>query len=125
MLFACVATAVVLKRVFDDSPGFKNVATEQMEMEFASYIDLKNPEKKLPVAMVDGTSYFAESQQDWSFLIHDKTLRIQAPQLTPAPAPAVQAQVYGQAASALTDFAKTWLVDKYHTQKDVLVEVTF
>ncbi len=125
ILLVCGAAAYVLYGAFKNSPNYKDLVTDQMKIEFVSYIHLVKKSDQFTVAEEKGVSYSVDIKKPWSFAIHDKTLIIQAPPLDPVPALDVKNQVELQAKTTIKDFALTWLADKFHTKKDLLVEVRF
>ena len=125
LLLICGAGAYVLYGAFKNSPNFKGLVTDQMKMEFVNYAKLQKKSDQFKAAEVGEVSYYLNLRNTWSFTIHDKTLRIQAPALDPVPPEKLKNQVELQAKNAVEEFALAWLADKFHTKKDFLVEVQF
>ncbi len=125
LLAMSLATAYVIYGAFKLSPDYKALATEQMGMEFSNYTQVAQKNSIVTVATLNNQNYTIDLKAKWKFIIHDKTLLVQISPLTPMPSEADKASVEQQARTAVEGFLKTWLEDKYHTKKDLLVEVHF
>ncbi|MEZ0393105.1 MAG: hypothetical protein ACAH59_12865 [Pseudobdellovibrionaceae bacterium] len=129
VIFAMAAFAIVMSvffyRTLKSSPKFKELAVEQMLMEFKSYTKNAKSADKLPVAN-DGTAqFFVDLNSDWKFEIQDKTLVVFPPPFISEPPgrsfemPEAKAAAY----KGVHDAVQAWLIDKYHSDKDLLIEV--
>lgn len=125
LLLVSAAAAYVLYGAFKNSPNYKDLVTDQMKMEFVSYAQVINKSDQFKVAEENGIAYHLDVKKPWSFALHDKTLMIQAPALEPTPPEELKSQIQLQAKKSIQDFALIWLADKFHTKKDLLVEVRF
>jgi hypothetical protein len=111
-------------RTLQQSPQFKTLATEQMVMEYVTYTKTFQKVERLPVAESEDVKFFAPLNSSWKFELHDKTLVASVPKLeseppghTPTP------ELLDIAKSSIEKSLLIWLEDKYHTKKDLLVEV--
>lgn len=118
-----VLTVIFLKQVFDKAPELKAAAVEQLRTEFLNHTATKHPSENIPVASVGETAYTVSLKNDWKFEIHDKTLVIFPPALNPAPDEADAQAAREKATETISTTAKAWLEEKFHSTKDLLVEV--
>ena len=125
LLLVCGAASYVLYGAFKNSPSYKDLVTDQMKMEFVSYAKLIKQSDRFKVAETNGVVYSLDIKGTWNFVIHDKTLRITVPAIDPVPTAEMKYLVEQQARKSVQEFAITWLADKFHTKKDLLVEVSF
>ncbi len=108
------------------APEYKELVVSQMKTEFQDYCRTILKIENLKVAEMGDSSYFVNTQADWKFDLHDKTLVVTSP--TPAadsgsqPLPAEQLE---SARKSVETTVWTWLDDKFKSRKDLKLEVRF
>lgn len=126
MAIAAIITSVIFYQTLKNSPQQKEFATSQIKQEFLDYAINRKQVEKLKVADQDEVSFFVDITADWNFLIHDKTLVVTAPPLrSEPPGRAPAPETVEIARKSVHAFLFDWLVEKFKTQKNVLVEIRF
>lgn len=106
------------------SPEYKGLATDQMAVEYSTYTQTFQKVDRLQVGETPAAKFFALLNPPWKFIIHDKTLVATVPPLISEPLGQVPSpEVLEAAKTQIRQSLMTWLEDKYHTKKDLLVEV--
>ena len=124
MLIGCLVTAVFLYFGIRDASQYKGLVTDQMEVEFVNYAHLIQKTDRLKVAESNSAQFFVNTQKPWKFIIHQKTLLVTAPPIESEPTnQPVTPEIEASAKKVIQDFLLVWLEDKFHTKKDLLVEV--
>jgi len=124
---AAIIMSVFFYRTLTTSSQHKELATDQMKMEFRDYAATVKKVEKLPVAEQNNTQFYIDMKSDWNFLISDRTLVVTAPELynEPGAKKTPNAETLEAARKVVHAFIFDWLVEKFHTQKDIQVEVRF
>lgn len=130
ILTAMIAGSLIMAGIFyvaiRQAPATRNLVTDQMAMEFKDYAHTIKHADRIKVAESGAQSYFVDTQAPWKFEIHDKVLVV----TSPAPesevkTEALPADQLPAARKAVEDFVWTWVEDKFHTRKDLQLEVHF
>jgi hypothetical protein len=124
LVIGTAAMGYFFYQTLQKSPQFKSLATEQMASEYSIYTRTFQKIERLPVATANGTQFFVPLKPDWKFEIHDKTLVAYPPHIESLPVGQTPSdEVLEKTKQTIAQSLKTWLEDKYHTKKDILVEV--
>jgi hypothetical protein len=130
ILTAMIVGTLVMAGIFyvaiRQAPATRNLVTDQMAMEFRDYSHTIKHADRIKVAEAGTQSYFVNTQAPWKFEIHDKVLVVTAP--APEGEPnhdPLSVDQLPAARKAVEDFVWTWVEDKFHTRKDLQLEVHF
>jgi hypothetical protein len=124
LFLSMVVMGFYFYQTLQKSPGFKDLATEQMASEYSTYTQTFQKIDRLPVGSTESAQFYVPLKPDWKFEIHDKTLVAFPPAIESLPAgQPPTADLLDKAKQAITQSLRTWLEDKYHTKKDLLVDV--
>jgi hypothetical protein len=126
MFLACLFMSIFFYRTLKTAPEHKQLATAQMQMEFINYAQEIKKIETLKVGESQSIQYFVSMKGAWNFIIHDKTLLVTAPAIqSEPPSQVVPPEIQAAAKKPIQDLVFVWLEDKYHTRKDLNVEVHF
>jgi len=115
---------VFFYRTLQQSPQHKQLATEQMAAEYSTYTQTFQKVDRLTVAETQDAKFYIPLTPVWKFQLHDKTLIAQVPKLTSEPPGLNPApEIIAVSKKIVQDSLMHWLEDKYHTKKDLKVEV--
>ncbi len=127
ILILAIGTALTgwfFYQTLQQSSQFRHLATDQMAVEYVTYVKTFQNVDRLPVAESGTTKFFAPLANPWKFELHDKTLVAFVPKFESEPAgQAPDAEALTLAQKTIESSLMSWLEDKYHTKKDLQVEV--
>ncbi len=124
LVLSTLVMSIFFYQALQKSPQYKDLVTEQMSTEFSTYTQTFSKVDRLPVAQTEGAQFFAPLTPAWKFIIHDKTLVAYVPKLESQPAnQPLTPEAALAAKTSIQNSLLKWLEDKYHTKKDLLVDV--
>jgi hypothetical protein len=127
ILILAIGTALTgwfFYQTLQQSSQFRHLATDQMAVEYVTYVKTFQKVDRLPVAESGTIQFFAPLATPWKFELHDKTLVAFVPQIESEPAGQTpNAEALASAQKTIESSLMSWLEDKYHTKKDLHVEV--
>jgi hypothetical protein len=119
-----IGASVVVYQAFKASPQFKTLAVDQMKVEFVDYSQTFSKITQLTAVDSKNQTYSVNIDGTWSFLIHNKTLQVTTSALPENLVGQDRELVVSKIKEQAQGLLFSWLKDKYHSQKDLLVEVT-
>ena len=125
LIVVCLAVAGVLYKVFKSSGDYKGLVLAQMNKEFTEYNQQKEGRDKILVAEYNGTEYFVDFKKNWDFQLHQKLLVVKAPALEPTPIAVEKEEIEKLAKAKIGSLLEVWILDKFHTLKDITYQVDF
>lgn len=125
LVVICFAVGAVLYKTFKESGNYKGLIMAQMQKEFLDYTIQQNGREKILVATYNSREYFVDLKGAWKFELHDKLLVVKPPNLEPEKEKTAIADIEKLATAQISHLLEIWIMDKFHTLKDITYQIQF